>query len=85
MAKEKGARLNAVKFGIAGGIIWAALVLFVTALSGYFPTWFSLFSECYGMLGYSASFLGAILGVIYGFIDGFILMWVFALIYNKLL
>ena len=83
MAKE--AKLNSVKFGVAGGIVYALLVFFVTVFSSTFPTWQKLMAECYGMLGYSASFGGAILGLIYGFIDGFVFVFVFAWLYNKML
>ena len=78
-------KLNKCKVGFSAGILWALLVLLVTVFSSHFPTWYQLMSECYGMLGYSASGGGIILGPIYGFIDGFVLGFVFAWIYNKLL
>tara|TARA_Y100000034_G_scaffold54708_1_gene67010 strand:- start:16080 stop:16382 length:303 start_codon:yes stop_codon:yes gene_type:complete len=88
--KPKEAKLNAVKFGVAGGITTAICVFFTTimgvlGLFGGLTGWTSLIAEAYGSLGYGVSFLGAILGAIYSFIDGFILIWIFALIYNKLL
>jgi len=79
--------LNAVKFGLAGGIV-AGLCVFITtlmtAIFGWFPMYTSIVIDLYGMLGYKASFLGAILGAIYAFVDGFIFVGVFAWIYNKL-
>jgi len=79
-------KLNAFKFGIAGGIVYALLVFFIIVFASYFPTWESLINECYKMFGYTSSnLLGIILGVVYAFIDGFILTSVFAWIYNKLL
>ncbi len=82
-------KLDAVKFGLAGGIV-AGLCVFITTLlalisTGYAASWTSAISSVYGFLGYNISFVGAILGAIYAFIDGFILTWIFALIYNKLL
>jgi len=82
----KASKLNAVKFGLAGGIIGAVTVFLITIFSGYFPAWYELFKECYGMFGYSAdSILGIILGIAYSFIDGFGLTWIFALVYNSML
>ena len=77
-------KLNSLKFGIASGIIWSLLVLVTAIFSSQFPTWFNLFFECYGWLGYSSSLIGMFLGLIYGFIDGFVLGLVFAWIYNRL-
>ena len=87
--QEKKAKLDASKFGIAGGIITAICFFLVTIAgviwSGYasHSTW--MLVEIYGFLGYSVSVFGAILGAIYGFVDGFILSGVFAWIYNNLL
>ncbi|MBT96875.1 hypothetical protein CMI49_02155 [Candidatus Pacearchaeota archaeon] len=88
--KPKEAKLNAVKFGVAGGITIAICVFFTTiievlGLFGGLAGWTSLITEAYGSFGYGVSFLGAIFGAVYSFIDGFILTWIFALIYNKLL
>ena len=82
MANET--KLNAVKFAAASGIIWAILVALIAITSTYFPTWYSLFAECYGFLGYNTTITGIIIGLISGFIDGFIIAWAFAAIYNKL-
>lgn len=86
-ARPKGMKLDAVKFGLAGGIISALCVALSTILGifGYYPIHNSMIMEMYGMFGYSASWLGVLVGTIYGFIDGFILVWLFALIYNKLI
>ena len=85
MARPK---LDAVKFGLAGGLI-TAIAVFITVLAeliwpGYASSFNNALMSIYGPLGFSVSFLGAILGAIYAFIDGFILTWIFALIYNKL-
>lgn len=84
------ARLNAVKFGIAGGVITAICVIITTlagiyGIMGGFTVWNGLIVDIYGTLGYSVSWLGVLLGAIYGFIDGFLATLIFALIYNKLL
>ena len=84
----KTPRLNALKFGLAGGIITGLCVLLTTlfiSLTGQGAQWFALLEDIYGFLGYDTTLFGAILGAIYGFIDGFIFTWIFALIYNKLL
>ncbi|MDE1848732.1 MAG: hypothetical protein KGH55_01735 [Nanoarchaeota archaeon] len=78
-------RLNTLKFGISGGIVWAFVVLGVSIFANNFPTWEMLIHECYGFLGYNPStFLGVVLGVVYGFIDGFVGFFVLAWIYNLL-
>lgn len=84
--KSKGMKLDAVKFGFAGGIVSALCVASSTILGilGYYPLHNSMVMEMYGMLGYSASWIGILLGALYGFIDGFVLVWLFAWIYNKL-
>lgn len=84
MAK-KFTELNSVKFGLAGGIVAAFCVLFITLFAGYFPACANLLLEAYGRFGYGFTGFGILLGAIYGFIDGFVLTWAFAWLYNKLL
>jgi len=83
----KGARLDTLKFALAGGIFCAICVFILTLvlMTGAFPIYASVLFGTYGFLGYNISFVGAILGGIYAFIDGFIGFGVFAWIYNKLL
>jgi len=81
-------RLNAVKFGIAGGILSAFCVLLISIMYtfGYASLWMEMISEIYGIIGFTtATSIGMTLGVIYSFFDGFIATWLFALIYNKML
>jgi len=80
-------KLNALKFGLAGGITAGICVALTTILGIFelFPEYNSLIVSIYGFLGYSISWLGVLLGAIYGFLDGFILVIIFAWIYNKLL
>lgn len=83
----KYAKLNAVKFGLASGITTAICVFLTTiaGIYGYCLECVGLLIGVYGALGYSVTVLGSLIGAIYGFIDMFILVWVFALIYNKLI
>ncbi len=85
MVKE--VKLNASKFGLAGGIVTAICVALTTlaGIFGYFQEYNSLIVSIYGFFGYSISWLGIFIGAIYAFIDGFILTWLFAWFYNKLL
>ena len=84
---SKFLKINAVKFGIAGGIIFSICVIFTTiaGMFGLFQEWAFLIQSIYSSFGYSLSWLGVLLGGIYSFVDGFILTWIFAVIYNKLL
>jgi len=92
MPKKKSGnlrKLNALKFGLAGGIV-AAICVFVTTVfvilkPDYGMQYTGFLKDIYGFLGYDATLLGAVLGAIYGFIDCFIFTWVFALVYNKLI
>jgi len=83
------ARLNEIKFGLAGGIVSGIMVLFMILWNSIMPEGMSvhmmMLSEMYGFFGYGMNALGIILGTIYAFIDGFILTFIFAWIYNKLL
>jgi hypothetical protein len=81
------ANLNAIKFGIAGGIVCAICVMITTlaGIYGYFTEYNSLIISIYGFLGYTISWVGIFIGAIYAFIDGFIATWLFAFIYNKLI
>ena len=79
-------KLDAVKFGIAFGIIYALtffLLALAAALFGVGGEMIKLIESFY--LGVSASFLGAIAGAIWGFAIGFVFFWLGAIIYNRLL
>ncbi|MFC1682448.1 hypothetical protein ACFL0X_02440 [Nanoarchaeota archaeon] len=88
--KLKYPKLNALKFGLAGGILSGACI-FLTTLAGVygwfggFQIWNSIILDIYGFIGYSKTWGGSILGAIYGFADGFVFTALFAWIYNKLL
>ena len=80
-------KLNALKFGLSGGILTGICVFLTTiaAISGYFLVYNGILLDIYGPFGYSFSFSGAIIGAIYGFIDGFIITYLIAALYNKLI
>ncbi|MBS3080270.1 hypothetical protein J4221_02255 [Candidatus Pacearchaeota archaeon] len=85
--KRSYQKLNALKFGIAGGII-TSLFIFVITIGGIFNYCIectSLVSAIYDSLGYSITLIGAFIGATYAFIDGFVISWLFAFIYNKLI
>ena len=89
-ATSSYSKLNAYKFGLAGGILGAVCVM-ATTLSGIMDwfgglkIWNEIIADIYGGLGYKITWLGMLLGGVYGFIDCFIAVWLFALIYNKLI
>ena len=78
-------KLDAVKLGLAGGIVWGVVLFLTTLLSfwfGYGTTLLNLFVGLYP--GYSISLVGSILGLLYGFVDAFIGLFLIAWVYNKL-
>ncbi|MEN7981833.1 MAG: hypothetical protein ABFQ65_00095 [Nanoarchaeota archaeon] len=87
LKKPKAMKFDAFRLGLAGGIISAICISLSTiaGMLGYFSTYNSMTTEIYGMFGYSTSWLGVFLGATYGFFDGFFMVWIFALIYNRLI
>jgi hypothetical protein len=79
-------KLDAVKFGLAMGIVYA-LVFFVlsliSALTGWGREWMQLIGSVYA--GTGASLGGAVIGGIWGFGIGFVFFGAAAWIYNRLL
>ena len=86
MAKPK---LDAIKFGVAGGVTTVVCIFMTGLVALLFPGAISnitvFFNEIYGFFGLQANFFVLLVMSIGSFIDGFILTWIFALIYNKLL
>jgi len=79
-------RLNALKLGLAMGILCAvSMILFSlwVIFVGTGAEWISMIAQFY--FGYSTTVSGILLGAVYGFIDGFVGGFVLAWIYNKLL
>ncbi|MFC1568100.1 bacteriophage holin [Candidatus Margulisiibacteriota bacterium] len=79
-------KLDALKFGLAMGIVWAVAVLLMP-LMGLIGGWGSALVKGIGGLyiGYQPTIGGAIIGMIWAFFDMGIFGLVIALIYNKLI
>ncbi|MFA4953568.1 MAG: bacteriophage holin [Candidatus Pacearchaeota archaeon] len=80
------AKLNALKFGLALGLLCALSIIIFSLwviLIGTGEQLVLLLSQFY--FGYSTTLSGMLIGVLYGFIDGFIGGCIFAWIYNKLI
>jgi hypothetical protein len=80
-------RLDALKFGLAGGILGGVVMFLMTVWMMYIPSPTNKFliMEIYGLFGYDVTWLGAVIGAVYGFVDSFIFFGVFAWLYNKLI
>lgn len=79
-------KLDAVKFGIAFGIIYATiffLYAMIGALFGWGEEMIDLIGKFY--VGFGASFMGAVIGAIWGLAIGFVFFALAAWIYNRLL
>lgn len=78
-------KLHAVKFGLAIGIVWAA-VSFIVGLTamwwGWCDAWLEVMASIY--IGYSATVLGAFIGLVWAFVDAFVGGFLVAWLYNKL-
>ncbi len=81
------AKLNALKLGLAGGIVGAFVVFCSTLLGvyGFSQAADSMASTMWANYGYSVTWGGAFLGLIIGFAYAFVLVWAVAMVYNKLL
>jgi len=85
MAKDL--KLNATKFGLAFGIV-GAIITFLTTITGIYGlsnAAETMASTFWSSLGYSVTWGGSIIGLILGFVYAFLIMWISALIYNKLI
>ena len=78
-------KLHAVKFGLAIGIIWAA-VCFIMSFTAMWWGWCDSMVELMASIyiGYSATVLGAFIGLGWALADGFIGGFFVAWLYNKL-
>jgi len=87
VAPVKYSKINAVKFGLAAGILTAICIALTTiaGIYGHFLDYNAIILSIYGSFGYSLSYVGALIGLIYGFIDGFVIAWLFAVLYNILI
>ncbi len=78
-------RLNPMRLGLAGGIVWGVSLLILTLLSvwtGYSTEFLNLINSIYP--GYQISVVGGMIGLGYGFLDGFVGLYIFAWLYNWL-
>ena len=79
-------RLNALKFGVACGVVWTLGVVSI-AIAQNFGIWhkiYELLIDCY--IGFEAtSVLGYLRGLVWSFSDAFIGGSLLAYIYNKLI
>lgn len=79
-------KLNALKFGIAAGIVWGIsvfLVAIIAGRTGFMMGFVTALGNYY--IGEGPGFIGAFVGMIYGFFDAGIAAYIFALIYNVLI
>lgn len=78
-------KLSIKAFGLAGGIVWGAIIAlcgWLAWLTGWGEETVTLFRTFY--FGYGPTFFGGLLGGLCGLVDGFIIGAVFAWLYNKL-
>lgn len=78
-------RIDAIRFGIAGGIVSAFICFLLTllaAVSGYGLELLNVFRSIF--LGYEISVFGSLIGAVYGFMWGFVELFIIAFIYNML-
>lgn len=78
-------KLDAIRFGLAAGIIWAGAVLtlgILDALSGWGAGMVKGIGSLY--LGYTPTKVGVLVGTVWAFFDAGIGGLIFALIYNWL-
>ena len=79
-------KLDALRLGLAAGIVWAAGVILLVCtfrLFGWGGPAVTLLASIY--LGFAATWAGLAIGAIWGFADGFVGVFLIAWIYNRLL
>ncbi|MFA4858554.1 MAG: bacteriophage holin [Candidatus Margulisiibacteriota bacterium] len=78
-------KLDAVKFGLACGIVWAGGVLCLAVLDVWFNWGTGMLKGLSSLyLGYKATPSGAAIGMLWAFCDAGIGGWLVAAIYNLL-
>jgi len=79
-------KLDAVKFGLTMGIVWAGCVLFLGIIDNLWG-WGGGMVKGIGSLyiGYKPTLAGSLIGMVWAFFDAGIGGWLVAFIYNKLL
>jgi len=78
-------KLDAMKFGIAGGAI-SALFVMMLALGSAFMGWGTglLDSLATMYVGYKAGFVGGLIGAVWAFVEGFVTFYLLAWVYDYL-
>ncbi|MBW3583826.1 MAG: bacteriophage holin [Euryarchaeota archaeon] len=78
------ARIDAVRLGLAIGIVWG-IGLFAAAFLAWTVGYAEAFIEAARSvyLGYAPTLAGAFMGLLWGFIDGFIVGVLVAWLYNR--
>jgi len=84
--KKQYLNIHSLNFGLAGGVIGAVVAFLITILGIYgFSQMASFMTQtAWGSYGYSVSWVGSFIGLVIGFVYGFVMVWVGAMIYNKL-
>ncbi len=79
-------RIEPVKFGIAFGIVYAAVFFLFGVLAALFG-WGAAMTELMGSFypGFGPTAGGALIGAVWGFVVGFVFFALGAWIYNRLL
>jgi hypothetical protein len=79
-------KLDAVKFGLACGVLWAGGVLCLALLDAWLHIGTGILKGLSSLyLGYGASLPGALIGAIWAFCDAGIGGWLLAILYNAFL
>lgn len=76
--------LDAMRLGLAGGILGGLSMFVMTLLSlftGYADSFLHMMSSVYP--GFDISAMGSVIGLVYGFVDGFICLFVLGWLYNN--
>jgi hypothetical protein len=77
--------LDAMRLGIAGGIVGAICMFIMTILAmhtGIGQAWVAMMVGVYP--GYAATMAGAFIGAIWGFIEGFVGFYLIGWFYNHI-
>ena len=78
-------QLNAVRLGLAGGIVWGVSLCLMTlagAYCGYGLKFLEVMADVYP--GYTVTATGSLVGLVIGFFDAFIGLVIFGWLYNRL-
>jgi hypothetical protein len=84
--ETKDMKLKPIALGVAAGVLWGGVCVFLTTLLSVYTGYGKSFLEAIPESvypGYSITLAGSFAGLVYGFIDGFICGVIFAWVYNK--